>query len=139
VRPSVMQAALVKEVRGPAETFGRFVGRKDELRIVGEVLAASTRRMGRVLTLRGDHGIGKTRLLYEVERRLRKGNYNVGFYLSTCPPRGRELPLSGIASMLQTLCGVAEGDANDRIVAVQPRLRALGLHDEEVNAVLQAL
>ena len=132
-------AALVKEARGPAETFGRFVGRKEELRTIGEVLAASTRRSGRMLTIRGDHGVGKTRLLYEVERRLRKGNYNVGFYFCTCPPRGREIPLSGIAAMLQTLCGVAEGDPNERIVAVQPRLRALGLHDEEVGAVLQVL
>jgi serine/threonine protein kinase/tetratricopeptide (TPR) repeat protein len=134
-----LQVALVKDVRGPAETFGRFVGRKDELRVVGEVLAASTRRNGRVITVRGDHGVGKTRLLYEIERRLRKGSYNVGFYLCTCPPRGRELPLSGVAAMLQTLCGVAEGDSNERIVAVQPRLRALGLHDEEVGAVLQTL
>ncbi len=134
-----VQAALVKEARGPAETFGRFVGRKNELRTIGEVLAASTRRSGRALTIRGDHGVGKTRLLYEVERRLLKGNYNVGFYLCTCPPRGKELPLSGIAAMLQTLCGVAEGDANERILAVQQRLRALGLHDEEVAAVLQSL
>jgi serine/threonine protein kinase/tetratricopeptide (TPR) repeat protein len=134
-----IQAALVKEARGAAETFGRFVGRKEELRTTGEVLAASTRRSGRALTIRGDHGIGKTRLLYEVERRLLKGNYNVGFYLCTCPPRGKELPLSGIAAMLQTLCGVADGDASERILAVQPRLRALGLHDEEVGAVLQAL
>jgi tetratricopeptide (TPR) repeat protein len=138
-KDAAMQAGLVGEVRGPAETFGRFVGRKEELRVVGEVLAASTRRVGRVLSIRGDHGVGKTRLLYEVERRLRKGSYNVGFYLSTCPPRGREVPLSGVAGMLQTLCGVAEGDSNERIVAVQPRLRALGLHDEEVSAVLQAL
>ncbi len=134
-----LQAGLVKEARGPAETFGRFVGRKEELRAIGEVLAASTRRKGHALTIRGDHGVGKTRLLYEVERRLQKGNYNVGFYLCTCPPRGRELPLSGIAAMLQTLCGVADGDPTERIVAVQPRLRALGLHDEEVGAVLQAL
>ena len=139
VQAAPVQGALVKEARGAAETFGRFVGRKEELRTIGEVLAASTRRNGRALTIRGDHGVGKTRLLYEVERRLLKGNYNVGFYLCTCPPRGKELPLSGIAAMLQTLCGVADGDANDRIVAVQPRLRALGLHDEEVAAVLQAL
>jgi serine/threonine protein kinase/tetratricopeptide (TPR) repeat protein len=134
-----IQAALVKEARGAAETFGRFVGRKDELRTIGEVLAGSTRRSGRALTIRGDHGVGKTRLFYEVERRLLKGNYNVGFYFCTCPPRGKELPLSGIAAMLQTLCGVADGDPNERILAVQPRLRALGLHDEEVGAVLQAL
>jgi eukaryotic-like serine/threonine-protein kinase len=137
--PAPMQAALVLEARGPAETFGRFVGRKDELRTIGEVLATSTRRSGRALTIRGDHGVGKTRLLYEVERRLLKGNYNVGFYLCACPPRGKELPLSGIAAMLRTLCGVAEGDASERILGVQPRLRALGLHDEEVGAVLQSL
>ncbi len=134
-----IQAALVKEARGPSETFGRFVGRKDELRTIGEVLASSTRRSGRALTIRGDHGVGKTRLLYEVERRLLKGSYNVGFYFCTCPPRGKELPLSGIAAMLQTLCGVADGDSHEKILAVQPRLRALGLHDEEVGAVLQAL
>jgi serine/threonine protein kinase/tetratricopeptide (TPR) repeat protein len=132
-------AALIKEVRGPGETFGRFVGRKDELRRIGEILAAATKRSARVMTVRGDHGIGKTRLFYEVERRLRKGSYNVGWYLCTCPPRGRELPLSGIVCMLQTLCGVADGDSSPRILAVQPRLRALGLHDEEVAAVLGAL
>jgi serine/threonine protein kinase/tetratricopeptide (TPR) repeat protein len=131
--------SLVKDVRGSSETFGRFVGRKDELRRIGEVLASATRRMPRVLTIRGGHGIGKTRLLHEVERRLGKGGYNVGWYVATCPPRGRELPLSGIVGMLQILCGVIEGDSHERVMAVQPRLRALGLHDEEVGAVLTAL
>jgi serine/threonine protein kinase/tetratricopeptide (TPR) repeat protein len=135
----LLAGSFVKDVRGATETFGRFVGRKDELRRIGEVLAAATRRNARVLTVRGGHGVGKTRLLVEVERRLGKGNYNVGFYIATCPPRGREYPLSGIVCMLQVLCGVGEGDAPERIVAVQPRLRALGLHDEEVGAVLTAL
>jgi len=135
----IAAGSLVKDVRGPNETLGRFVGRKDELRKVGEVLASATRRQARVLTIRGGHGVGKTRLLVEVERRLNKGNYNVGFYIATCPPRGREYPLSGIVCMLQVLCGVGDGDSSERIVAVQPRLRALGLHDEEVGAVLTAL
>ena len=130
---------LVKEVRGTSEAFGRFVGRRDELRAVGEVLASATRRTASALTLRGDHGTGKTRLLLEVERRLRKGGYNVGWHLATCLPRGTELPLSGIQCMLQILCGVAEGDPDSRIRQVVPRLRALGLHDDEVGAVLAAL
>jgi hypothetical protein len=130
---------LVKDVMGPSESFGRFVGRKDELRKIGEILAAATKRSARILTVRGDHGVGKTRLLIEVERRLRKGGYNVGWHQATCPPRGRELPLSGILCMLQVLCGVADGDPNDRVMAVQPRLRALGLHDEDVGAILSAL
>ena len=62
-----------------------------------------------------------------------RADYNVGFYIAACPPRGREFPLSGIVCMLQVLCGVGEGDSHERIVAVQPRLRALGLHDEEVE------
>ncbi|MBX3224409.1 MAG: protein kinase [Labilithrix sp.] len=140
-RPGVSATTtlLVKEVRGSSEAFGRFVGRRDELRIVGEMLASATRRTASVLTVRGDHGVGKSRLLYEVERRLRKGGYNVGWYLATCLPRGTDLPLSGIGCMLQTLCGVAEGDAEARIRQVEPRLRALGLQDDEVFAVLTAL
>jgi eukaryotic-like serine/threonine-protein kinase len=132
-------ASFVREVRGANEALGRFVGRKDELRVIGEILAAATKRRARVLTIRGDHGVGKTRLLQEVSRRLRKGNYNVGWHVSTCPPRGREFPLSGIVGMLQVLCGVSEGDSSERIMTVEPRLRALGLHDEEVAAILTAL
>jgi serine/threonine protein kinase/tetratricopeptide (TPR) repeat protein len=130
---------LVKDVLGAGEAFGRFVGRKDELRRIGEALATAARRNPRVVTIRGDNGVGKTRLLYEVGRRLRKGGYNVGFHLAVCPPRGNDFPLSGIVSMLQVLCGTSEGDANDRILSVQPRLRALGLRADEVNAVLAVL
>jgi serine/threonine protein kinase/tetratricopeptide (TPR) repeat protein len=132
-------ASFVRDVRGPNEALGRFVGRKDELRVIGEVLAAATKRRARVLTIRGDHGVGKTRLLLEVARRLRKGNYNVGWHVATCPPRGREFPLSGVVGMLQVLCGVAESDSPERVMTVEPRLRALGLHDEEVAAILTAL
>ncbi len=136
---STTTTLLVKEVRGASEAFGRFVGRKDELRMVGEMLAIATRRTASVLTVRGDHGVGKSRLLLEVERRLRKGGYNVGWHYATCLPRGTDVPLSGIQCMLQALCGVAEGDAEPRIRRVIPRLRALGLQDDEVGAVLVAL
>ena len=134
-----LSGSVVKAVRAAADTFGRFVGRKEELRRLGEVLATATKRNGKIVTLRGDHGVGKTRLLYEVERRLSKGGYNVGVYIATCPPRGRDLPLSGIVCMLQVLCGVGETDSPERVLAVQPRLRALGLHDEDVAAILNAL
>ena len=87
----------------------------------------------RVLTIRGDHGVGKTRLLYEVERRLRKGGYNVGFHVAACPPRGDEFPLSGIVCMLQVLCGTAEGDAqrpHPRRAAAPSRARPAGRRGE---------
>ena len=89
-----------------------------------------------IVTLRGAQGIGKTRLLYEVDRRLKKGEYKVALYHASCPPGGGTLPLSGLTAMLQVLCGIKEGDPEERILEVEPRLRALGLHDEEVTAVL---
>ncbi len=134
-----VSGVIVEAVRGPRDAFGRFVGRKDELRKIGEALAVATRRTARVITIRGDSGVGKTRLLYEVERRLRKGGYNVGFHTATCPPRGNAFSLSGIVSMLQVLCGTVEGDSDAHILAVQPRLRALGLQEDEVSAVLTVL
>ncbi len=136
---SNVAAVLVRDVRGPGEAFGRFVGRKEELRRIGLVLSLAAKRSPQVLTIRGDHGVGKTRLLYETERRLRKGGYDVGFHIATCPPRGNEFPLSGVLCMLQALCGTNEGDAPERVLAVQPRLRALGLQEDEVRAVLMAL
>jgi serine/threonine protein kinase/tetratricopeptide (TPR) repeat protein len=134
-----LSGSIVRDVRSVTETFGRFVGRKDELRVLGEALASATKRRARIATIRGDHGVGKTRFLYEVERRLQKGGYNVAFYMATCPPRGRELPLSGIVSMLQVLCGLSETDSPERVLAVQPRLRALGLNDQEVATILNTL
>ncbi len=134
-----LRAFFVRDVRRPAESFGRFVGRKDELRSLGEVMALATKRKTRTLSIRGDYGIGKTRLLVEVERRLKKGAYNVGWHMATCPPRGSELPLSGVVSMIQSLCGISDGDPESRVREVEPRLRALGLHTEEVAATLAVL
>ncbi|HKQ70775.1 MAG TPA: protein kinase, partial [Polyangiaceae bacterium] len=138
-RASSTPGMLVGELKTPGEGLGRFVGRKPLLRRVGEIFSLATRRRAFVITLRGPRGIGKTRLLYEIDRRLKKGEYKVSFYLATCPPNGTSIPLSGITSMLQVLCGVKEGDSEDRIATVEPRLRALGLHDEEVAAVLYQL
>jgi serine/threonine protein kinase/tetratricopeptide (TPR) repeat protein len=138
-RLSDVPGVVVKDVRGPGQALGRFVGRKPELRRIGSVLAMAAKRRPRVLTILGDHGVGKTRLIWEVERRLRKGGYDVGFHIASCPPRGNEFPLSAVIGMLHVLCGTMEGDAPDRIAVVQPRLRALGLQEDEVRAVLMAL
>ena len=65
-------------------------------------------------------------MVAEMERRLAKGNYNVGFYVASCPKNGAEVPWSGLSAMLRVLCGVQEGDDEAHILEVLPRLRALG-------------
>jgi tetratricopeptide (TPR) repeat protein len=130
---------LVVSARPPSQMYGRFIGRVDDLRKLGDILAAATRRRAQVVVIAGDKGIGKTRLVAEMERRLQKGNYNVGFYTAGCPRSGSDLPWSGLTAMLQVLCGVQEGDDEAKIRDVLPRLRALGLQDEECSAVLHQL
>ena len=130
---------VITSARSPSSVYGRFIGRHDELKRLGDILASATRRRTQFVSVQGDKGIGKTRLLAEMERRLSKGNYNVGFYIASCPKNGAEVPQSGLSAMLRVLCGVQEGDDEARILAVLPRLRALGLHTDESAAVLAEL
>ena len=130
---------VVSNARPPSQMYGRFVGRTDELRKLGDILAAATRRRAQVAIVSGGKGIGKSRLTAEMERRLQKGNYNVGFYTATCPRSGCDVAWSGLTAMLQVLCGIQEGDDEAKIREVLPRLRALGLQDEESSSVLHQL
>jgi eukaryotic-like serine/threonine-protein kinase len=130
---------LVGELRSLEAAFGRFVGRKTELRRFGELLARAGHRELQIVGITGREGVGKTRLVYEAMERIARGSFNVGFYVARCLPRGREVPESGVTAMLRTLCGVREGDPVAALAAVEPRLRALGLVQEELDAVLGAL
>jgi eukaryotic-like serine/threonine-protein kinase len=116
-----------------------FVGRKAELQHLGETLVRAARGELRLLGIVGGPGIGKTRLAVEMVRRLSRGSIDLRTYFATCPPRGREVPYSGIVAMLRRVCGVRDGDPASRIEALEPRLRALGLDTDEVAAVLSEL
>lgn len=131
---------IVVSMRSPLESGGRFIGRTDELKKLGELLTAAMSRTPQIAFVVGESGIGKTRLLTEMERRLSKGNYNVGFYMAACPRNGAGTPWSALTAMLLVLCGVQEGEDEERIRAnVLPRLRALGLEDDTAAAVLTQL
>jgi serine/threonine protein kinase/tetratricopeptide (TPR) repeat protein len=130
---------IITSARALSAVYGRFVGRHDELKRLGDILAAATKRRAQLVSVQGDKGIGKTRMVAEMERRLAKGNYNVGFYVAACPKNGADVPWSGLSAMLRVLCGIQEGDDEARILDVLPRLRALGLTSDESAAVLAQL
>ena len=121
---------LVKDVRGPREAFGRFVGRKDELRKHRRGPRGGDQAHRARLTIRGDHGVGKTRLLYEVERRLRKGGYNVGFHIADVPAARQRVPAVGhrrhAAGALRHERGRRADDAHPRRAAAPSRARPPG-------------
>lgn len=138
-RAPLDRAVEVPRVAEPKARQGRFVGRKKELQKLGEVFALATRKRVQVVTLRGERGIGKSRFLHEVARRLRRGNLDVAFYVVACPKESASHSLSGLTAMLRTLAGIPEGEGLASVEPLEPRLRALGLRDEEVGAVLSQL
>ena len=125
--------------RNVTESFGRFVGRRNELRRIGEILAVANKGRQCLITLVGEAGIGKSRLLLETMRRLRLGSHNVGVYMTRVPPGTADAPLATAQEMLRAILGIDEFDGFEEIREKVSRLRELGLSQGELNAVSAAL
>ncbi|MBI4957078.1 MAG: protein kinase [Myxococcales bacterium] len=132
-------AVVVKSAQPSDRPRVRFVGRHDELKRLGAIMAAATRQVPQLAVVRGETGIGKSRFLLEARRRLERGQFNVAFYTASCPLNGATVPWSALRAMLHVLCGTEEDDDPGRILEVAPRLRALGLPEAEVAAILHLL
>ncbi|MCC7535888.1 MAG: protein kinase [Deltaproteobacteria bacterium] len=126
---------LLQGERPVTEAYGRFVGRRDELRRIGEVLAMASRSEASLLTIAGEAGTGKTRLMHESRRRLVRGGHDVGFHLATCSPLLRDTPLAAVQEMLRAIFGIEESDTDEALQAKVARVRELGLPPEEQHAL----
>jgi serine/threonine protein kinase len=118
----------------------RFVGRQPELRRFGELLARAARGTPSLVWVWGPCGIGKSRLVFEVERRMNRSGYDLGYFATSCgaaPAAAAEG--SAVVSMLRSLCAVDEALDPAKLRELEPRLRALGLVDWEVEHVLRSL
>jgi eukaryotic-like serine/threonine-protein kinase len=134
---SEARAWVVEEAR--AEPLGEFVGRKPLLRQMGELLQRAHARRMQVLGLVGAPGIGKTRFLHELVRRLRSEGKSVALALACCPPNGKDLPLSALDAMLRALCGMREGEPIASVATVERQLRSLGLSAHQGASVIARL
>ncbi|GAB4198440.1 MAG: hypothetical protein OHK0013_07580 [Sandaracinaceae bacterium] len=128
-------AHVIESELSPLEAAGKFVGRRDELRRIGELFALANRGKLRVLGVVGEAGIGKTRILHEARRRLRAAGHDVGVYLATCHRQGRGVALSAIQDLLRVILGVDELDAPDVVRDKVLRTRELGLTAPEIGAL----
>jgi DNA-binding winged helix-turn-helix (wHTH) protein/tetratricopeptide (TPR) repeat protein len=105
-----------------------FVGREWELALLHERLAAAIAGQGHVVSLVGEPGMGKTRLLNEFRRRLPAGQ--VLYYAGQCLSYGQAIPYHPLRDILRQVCAVgADDDANATAIAVRRRLQ-----DTEVTA-----
>ena len=61
---------------------------------MGEVLAIANKGRQCLLSLVGEAGSGKSRLLSETMRRLRLGGHDVGMHVCRVPPASKDVPLA---------------------------------------------
>jgi predicted ATPase/tRNA A-37 threonylcarbamoyl transferase component Bud32 len=133
------QAHVLANERSMADAYGRFVGRREPLKQIGETLAKANQGKLRVIGLQGDAGVGKSRLIVETMRRLGLAGHNVGLHVAQLTPQMQETPLSAITEMLRVVLGVDEFDQEPLLRDRTTRLRELGLLNIEQAAVSAAL
>ena len=86
----------------------RYVGRERELRTLQESLAEAVQGRGQALTLVGEAGMGKSRLLHEFRRALVPGSLNLVF--GRCSVQGRNHPYLPFLDMMRTWFGISDTD-----------------------------
>jgi hypothetical protein len=82
--------------------------------------------------------MGKSRFVFELRRRLRRGGLNLAFHIARCPVDGAHRPYSAISAMLRVLFGISGSQALDR-EKLERGLRALGLSGARADAILAEL
>ncbi len=104
--------------------LSRFVGRGHELETLTGLLAQAERGRGQVVTIVGEPGVGKSRLLYELTRseRLR------GWRVLGCGAvsHGLSTPYLPLVELLRRYFGIEEADTPSEIgERIEQRLRSL--------------
>jgi len=92
-----------------------FVGRARELELLDGVLEQVKSGQGQVVSLLGEPGMGKSRLLYEFRQRLigRHVRYTEG----QCLAYGSGIPYLPVLDMLRDHCAIAAGDDPEAFAA----------------------
>ena len=112
--PAWRAARVVGEVGG----FGRgsapeppFVGRDEELRLVKELLHATGRESRpRLLAISGVAGIGKSRLVWELQKYVDGLTESVYWHQGRCPSYGEGVTFWAFAEMVRGRAGIADTD-----------------------------
>jgi DNA-binding NtrC family response regulator/tetratricopeptide (TPR) repeat protein len=103
-----------------------FVGRRDELALLRNCVAATRRGHGQVVGIGGEAGIGKSRLLLELRQSL--AGEPVTYLEGHCASYATGTPYAPLIQMLRESCRIAESDTPQAIVTkVRAGVRGAGL------------
>jgi predicted ATPase/class 3 adenylate cyclase len=102
--------------------FSRFVGREEEMAVLGDALGRAERGEGAAIGIVAEPGVGKSRLAYEFGELARRRGIEV--FECQGQAHGREIPFMPVLQMLRSYFGIADGDS-ERIVREKIAGRAL--------------
>jgi class 3 adenylate cyclase/tetratricopeptide (TPR) repeat protein len=98
-------------LRAPAEAVTPFVGRSGDLGLLEQTFARSLRESSvQLLTVVGEPGIGKTRLIAEFRRRLEGGPDPVTWRRGRCLPYGEGVTFWALGEIVKAEAGILESD-----------------------------
>jgi class 3 adenylate cyclase/tetratricopeptide (TPR) repeat protein len=113
-----------------------FVGREAELGALQGAWEEARAGRGRVVTIVGEAGVGKSRLLWELRKRVeaRGGAWVEG----TCVPYGQSTPYLPVTDLVRALLGFAEADPEREMdKKLTERLGVLGLDAVRLGPALR--
>lgn len=122
----------------PVPATRRFIGRRRELALLDELLAAAENGAGHVIGLTGPHGIGKAHLLQEFRRQSLDGRY-----LTSLAIRAHDwatAPCQPMRDLLLQYCGLSTADRAEHLTQqVAQRLHEVQMDPETAAPILLAL
>src|SRR5207249_397961 len=104
-----------------------LVGRERELETLLDRFAEVKNGRGQMVSLVGDAGIGKSRLLFEFRRALAEAGEEVAWLEGQCVSFGQSIPFLPLADQLRRNFGIEEFDGEPEIIAkVEHSMRRMG-------------
>lgn len=135
-----VEAAAAVQSRSEA-LYGRaltpLIGRDDELDLLLRRWHSAIAGEGQAVLISGEAGIGKSRLIAELEHRLASKNHEVWHYF--CSPHQQDTPLHPVAARWERVAGFTRSDSSDeRLHKLQAAMGA-GTSAEDVSLIADLL
>jgi len=115
-----------------------LVGRRSELDTLRDLARRAAEGRGQVVGVAGEAGAGKTRLLYELRRRLR--GQPVLYWRGRCLSYTEGTPYFPLSDLVRRMANLSDEDsADDTLQKLRHRVLELGVDPEETLPYLAAL